>query len=291
MKDKIKTSHRIKMVCEECGQEYLEYLSNIKRRNCRFCSPKCFHTWWARQMKTPEYLERCVFNPRDISPNKLETKFIALCRDYRLPFKFVGDGSILFESLNPDFIDTDGSKKLIEIFGDFYHNEKAPFRRWEHVRRKVFKKYGFDLLVIWEHELKEASNEQIMEKVKAFMERRLEKPVPRIFKCPECNFESPSRKAIAVHRSMKHEPKSYTCFCGFVAKNRGELGLHRFWQHSPKEQILSRNKRVANSQKGRIVSETTREKLRELRKANPYLRDEKGRFISNEKLRYSYRAR
>ena len=43
----------------------------------------------------------------------------------------------------------DGNRKLIELFGDYWHQGDDPQERIAH-----FEKYGFQCLVIWESELK-----------------------------------------------------------------------------------------------------------------------------------------
>ena len=50
----------------------------------------------------------------------------------------------------PDFVNVNGKKKAIDLFGDYWHDGEDP-----QVRIDLFKKYGWDLLVIWEHELKD----------------------------------------------------------------------------------------------------------------------------------------
>ena len=50
----------------------------------------------------------------------------------------------------PDFVNVNGKKKAIDLFGDYWHKGEDP-----QVRIDLFKEYGWDLLVIWEHELKD----------------------------------------------------------------------------------------------------------------------------------------
>ena len=50
----------------------------------------------------------------------------------------------------PDFVNVNGKKKAIEMFGDWCHRDDDP-----QIRINLFKEYGWDLLVIWEHELKD----------------------------------------------------------------------------------------------------------------------------------------
>lgn len=87
-------------------------------------------------------------------PTKPEQKLIELIEKQGFPFTYVGDGKVIIEGFCPDFIDNDGSKRIIEVFGDYWHNLPRLMRRDER-RLKAYKNYGFETLVIWEHELKE----------------------------------------------------------------------------------------------------------------------------------------
>ena len=37
-------------------------------------------------------------------------------------YKFVGDGQVIIGWFNPDFININGQKKIIELYGDYWHN-------------------------------------------------------------------------------------------------------------------------------------------------------------------------
>lgn len=83
-------------------------------------------------------------------PNKPEQKLQRFL-DNRYPgeWKYVGDGSFILDGYNPDFINVNGRKLIIELFGDYWHQGEDPADR-----AKVFEPYGFKTLVIWQHELK-----------------------------------------------------------------------------------------------------------------------------------------
>lgn len=83
-------------------------------------------------------------------------------------YKYVGDFDIVIGGKCPDFININGQKKLIELFGDYWHSMKKTGiskEKHETERREHFKKYGFDTLVVWESELKnkEAVKNKIVE--------------------------------------------------------------------------------------------------------------------------------
>ena len=65
-------------------------------------------------------------------------------------FKYVGDGKIFLNRFCPDFINKK-SKKIIELYGDYWHNKTDAILR-DKRRIKTYKKHGYDTLVIWEHE-------------------------------------------------------------------------------------------------------------------------------------------
>lgn len=88
---------------------------------------------------------------------------ITLIKTYNLPYKYVGDGSTIIGGKVPDFINNNGEKKLIEIFGDYWHDPKDI-----EIRRHHFAKYGFRTLIIWEHEIKSLSEEEIISKIEWF---------------------------------------------------------------------------------------------------------------------------
>ena len=100
------------------------------------------------------------------SKTKPELVFLALCEKHSLPFKFTGDGSFWIENLNPDFVDCNGKKIAVEIFGDYWHspllNPKVRYNRTLKGREEILKKYGWKLIVFWGIDLKRADYEQFV---------------------------------------------------------------------------------------------------------------------------------
>lgn len=102
--------------------------------------------------QNPEYKDRVIRLQRlgrQIKPNKLELQLQAIL-DELCPGKwaFVGDGQLIIGGKNPDFMNVNGTKEVIELFGDFWHQGEDPQDRINH-----FRQYGFRCLVIWESEL------------------------------------------------------------------------------------------------------------------------------------------
>ncbi|ORX22574.1 hypothetical protein BVF91_10615 [Thermoanaerobacterium sp. PSU-2] len=76
-------------------------------------------------------------------------------------YKYVGDGQLIIGGKCPDFANVNGKKKLIEVFGDYWHEGQDPQERIE-----FFRQYGFDCLVIWESELEDITT--VVEKLVEF---------------------------------------------------------------------------------------------------------------------------
>ena len=100
-----------------------------------------------------------------VKPNKPEKLLNKLLNNlFPKEYKFVGDGKIILGGFNPDFININGQKKIIELYGDYWHNR--PDSKSKHKRRiNAYKKFGYKTLIIWEHELKkiDKTKQKIME--------------------------------------------------------------------------------------------------------------------------------
>jgi hypothetical protein len=101
-----------------------------------------------KRLKKDEFVRR-VFQAMHIRPTKLEKRIMEFLEQI-LPneYVYVGDGSFILGGRCPDFLNKNGKKKVIEVFGDYWHRNDNPEER-----KAIFRKYGFDCLVIWEHEL------------------------------------------------------------------------------------------------------------------------------------------
>lgn len=100
-----------------------------------------------------------------IKPNKPEQLLESILCDY-FPnqWMFVGDGKLIIDRLIPDFANVNGKKQVIEVYGDYWHKNQEPNNR---ICR--FAKFGYDCLVIWEHELKSNQVEKTISKIKSFV--------------------------------------------------------------------------------------------------------------------------
>ena len=121
------------------------------------------HTEKTKQKMRNAIIIRFKKGKYNIKPNKPEKALNALLNKL-LPkeYKYVGNFKFWIESFNPDFININGQKKIIEMYGDYWHNRKDAKKR-DKRRLIAYKQYGYKTLIIWEHELKD------LEKVKSLI--------------------------------------------------------------------------------------------------------------------------
>lgn len=135
--------------------EYREAQSNIHKVSSK------------KMWQNPQFREtqlKAVLKGLNKKPNKPEQHLIALIETNHLPFKYVGDGEFILGGRCPDFLNTDGKKQLIELFGTYWHPIFDVAERAEH-----FRSYGFNTLVIWEDELVDEA--KVLRKIKSFARR------------------------------------------------------------------------------------------------------------------------
>lgn len=135
----------LKRICEECNRTFYVKPSKIERGEGKFCSISCGSKASIRHRKFPTH------------HTKPELIFEAICKKNKLPFKYTGDGSFWIHNINPDFIECNGKKLVVEIFGDYWHspllNSKLREDRTLTFRKKLLKRYGYKLIVFWETDL------------------------------------------------------------------------------------------------------------------------------------------
>jgi len=140
---------KVTRVCQECGHDFDVSPYVIKQGKGKFCSQSCH---MINQRKHGVFCQ---------TPNKIESVLINLLSLNGLPFKYVGNGEVWLGNRNPDFINTNGKKQVIELFGTYWHPIFDVADRIEH-----YKQYGFDCLTIWEDEL--SDSDKVLTKIKRF---------------------------------------------------------------------------------------------------------------------------
>jgi very-short-patch-repair endonuclease len=102
-------------------------------------------------------------------PNNSEKFLIKLFKENNIEFKFVGTGQRMLGNKCPDFIHSKGKKKIIEFFGGHWHNKKD-----ETMKRKYYKKYGYELMVIWDYQINSKRKiKNIIKKIRKFQNEKI----------------------------------------------------------------------------------------------------------------------
>jgi len=107
-----------------------------------------------RYRSDPDYRSRVLSSRR---PTDIEARLIEIIEKYMLPYRYTGDGSFWVGGKNPDFVNVNSEKIAIDLFGDFWHepSEIEP-------RKAVFAEYGWHLIILWGHELKQLSDSELV---------------------------------------------------------------------------------------------------------------------------------
>jgi hypothetical protein len=134
------------------------------RQEVKAETSRMFKNFWFKlsDLEKEKYLSK-IFKSCEMKPNKLEILLNSVIESAsQNQFKYTGDGQVWIGGKNPDWININGKKQLIEFFGSYWHKKED-----EEVRKEHFKKYGYDCLVIWEAEFKDI--EQLKMKVKNYL--------------------------------------------------------------------------------------------------------------------------
>lgn len=112
-----------------------------------------------------------------LHPNKPELYLLKLLNNaYPKEWKYVGNGQFILGGKNPDFINKNGEKQIIELFGNYWHSKEITGRTEKeevsHIR-KIYSKFGYKTLVIWQSELKNQG--KILAKIARFTSKGVNK--------------------------------------------------------------------------------------------------------------------
>lgn len=127
-----------------------------------------------REWNKTEYVKAMML-ARNAQPNKDEQKLNnALQEKYPHEWGYNGDFrlGVSLSGMIPDFVNVNGKKKVIELFGDYWHSDevvRGAWKRTEFGRIAAYKQLGYDTLIIWGHELKDIG--VVMDRIEEFMEK------------------------------------------------------------------------------------------------------------------------
>lgn len=87
-----------------------------------------------------------------VSVTKPEQVLLDIIKDFELPFK-LNRGDLVIDRYVPDFIPTNGNRVLIEVYGNYWHNQNRYPGHKDSYREKTYKELDYRLIVFWESEL------------------------------------------------------------------------------------------------------------------------------------------
>jgi len=153
-----------KIICEHCKKPLWVGIRKGKPRTsvCKSCASKIMREKYASvfeeaKQKWMESMKKSLH----VKPNQVEKRLLQILSNlYPNEWAFVGDWSLVIANKNPDFANINGKKLLIEMWGDYWHQNDNPKERVS-----LFSKYGYHTLIIWERELKDEAllTQRIME--------------------------------------------------------------------------------------------------------------------------------
>ncbi|MCJ7632144.1 hypothetical protein MUP77_07085 [Candidatus Bathyarchaeota archaeon] len=160
--------------CPVCTNQFYVYPYEVNDR--LYCSPKCYtkvEGIYSRSLwKRPEYVKK-VMGKLHSRPSRPEKKVIDIVKNENFPLKYVGDGSLVIGGLNPDFIHTEGKKKVVEVFGRVFHDPQVAifgsvnWKRQYFGRMSCYSQLGYDCLILWDDELRKLDH--VVEKLRDFV--------------------------------------------------------------------------------------------------------------------------
>jgi len=116
--------------------------------------------------KLSEESLRKWFKSNNIKPNKKELQLQNILDEIQPDeWIFVGDGKVIIEGFCPDFINNNGKKLIIELFGNYWHTLSGS-EETDKRRLVAYTKMGYKTLIIWEKELKEPN--KVKTKIETF---------------------------------------------------------------------------------------------------------------------------
>ena len=150
--------------CAHCGKLIYRQKSDIRPRN--FCSHAC----QGKVLRPSKKQIRNALLANLKKPNKVELSLNKILQKH-FPDQFAYNGNlsrgVMLENLVPDFVNVNGEKMVIELFGDYWHGDEKTANRWKNTefgRKAVYSQLGYKSVVIWEHELSDPDS--VIQKIK-----------------------------------------------------------------------------------------------------------------------------
>lgn len=112
-------------------------------------------------------------NATHAKPNKLE-KHVATILEELYPKEWAYNGNfeegVVLRGMIPDFININGRKTVVEVFGNAYHDPETAYvevdwKRQEFGRVATYARLGYKCVILWEDKIKEEGIDYIREKM------------------------------------------------------------------------------------------------------------------------------
>jgi hypothetical protein len=85
--------------------------------------------------------------------SSLELRVQKVIEDNSLPYKFVGNGDFFIGRKNPDFVNINGEKIVVEVYARKHKEEfRGGVDKWQEERKRVFAEYGWKTIFIEDRE-------------------------------------------------------------------------------------------------------------------------------------------
>ena len=133
---------RISKTCPLCGTPFTVPFSHGRRK---YCSDQC------------KGVAQMAAMARRKKPTMPEQRIKAILDRHFPEFKYNGNANlgVVLGSMIPDFVNTNGKKQVIEVFGDYYHGKLCnTWKNSELGKKMAYNSIGYKCLVLWEHEIK-----------------------------------------------------------------------------------------------------------------------------------------
>jgi len=105
----------------------------------------------------PEYMRKILSSRR---PTDIEQRLIEIIEKYSLPYRYTGNGTFKVNGKYPDFVNINSRKIALDVFGDRWHDaSEIP------ERKAAFAEWGWDLVILWGHEIKSLTELEIVKRL------------------------------------------------------------------------------------------------------------------------------
>jgi len=167
---------KIERICRICGKKFSVKPCVVKNGLGKTCSRKCQHKWVSilnTGRKHSIETVRKIIKSLNQKPNKTEVYLNSLIQT-KVPntWEFnVETSRYIIDGKVPDWVHLNGEKKVIELFGEPFHEDGSPFgisyRRTEKGTIERYNSSGYECLIIWTKELYK-NEEKVLESIVRF---------------------------------------------------------------------------------------------------------------------------